>query len=120
MVVVFDNWCRRCTNFVRVIKKIDWLQRLTFKELRSIHDGGISEGIDIELAKREIASYDGRWKYGFNTIYRIVLRIPILWFFVPLFWLLKFSNLGEFIYLQLAVRRKIIPLHCSDNSCINK
>ncbi|SHJ12767.1 hypothetical protein SAMN05443429_1102 [Cruoricaptor ignavus] len=33
MVVVFDNWCSRCTNFVRVVKKIDWLQCLTFKDL---------------------------------------------------------------------------------------
>ena len=47
-------------------------------------------------------------------------RIPILWIFTPLFFILLISGLGQYIYQQFAVNRKIIPIHCEDSCKIDK
>lgn len=61
--------------------------------------------------------------YGFISIYKILLRLPLYWilFFYtfPLLYLAKVSGVGDFIYKQVAVKRKMIPLHC-DDSCETK
>lgn len=58
--------------------------------------------------------------YGFISIYRILLRLPIYWilFFYtfPFLFLIKITGMGDFFYDQIAIKRRIIPLHC-DETC---
>ncbi|MDR2204883.1 MAG: hypothetical protein LBE36_01820, partial [Flavobacteriaceae bacterium] len=76
-----------------------------------------AEGIDKSLAEKQMASFNGKWHYGFVSIYLIFLRLPLFWIFIPILFLLKISKLGQLLYSELALKRKIIPIHCSAESC---
>ena len=118
MTVYYDNWCKNCSRFMSFTHKMDWLKLVSSRGLRNEDHTKNVEGLDLVLAEEQLASVsDGKWKYGYDSLYRIFLRIPLFWLFVPVFWLLKITRLGQFLYMQLAVNRQIIPLHCKDNEC---
>jgi predicted DCC family thiol-disulfide oxidoreductase YuxK len=117
VVFFYDNWCPRCTKFAKTVALLDWLKLLDIKKLRDIEHESLFIGIDFNLAKKQMASYTTRWNYGFKTIYIIFARIPICFLFVPFLFLLQITGLGQHFYVQLAIHRKIIPLHCDTESC---
>lgn len=113
ILIFYDNWCPRCTNFAHFVKKQDVFNLITLKKLREV-DSDME--IDISLATKKMASnIEGVWFYGYATIYKILIRLPIFWIFAPLLWILQISGVGSLLYFQLALRRKIIPLHCEEN-----
>lgn len=121
MTVFYDNHCPNCIRFVSLIKKIDWLSLVDVRQLRNPIHIAHPNGINISLAEKQMASFDGHWSYGYITLFKIFLRIPILWLFIPIFWLLKISKFGQYLYMYLAVNRQILPLHCTEESCeLNK
>ena len=116
-LIFYDNYCPNCTSFVNLIKKLDWFQFIQIKQLRNPQHINNAIGIDKFLAEKQMASFDEKWYYGYETLYKIFMRIPAFWVFIPLLFLLKISRLGQTIYMQLAVNRQIIPLHCSKDFC---
>lgn len=114
--IYYDNFCPNCTRFINLISKLDWLSLIKIKKLRNTLDTD-NAGINKNLAEKQMASFDGNWNYGYLTLFKIFLRIPACWIFIPVFWFLKISTIGQYLYLQLAVNRQIIPLHCNDDSC---
>lgn len=117
LLIYYDNYCNRCYYFVNLTKKLDWLQLIQIKQLRNPNHMKNAVGIDKILSEKQMASFDGNWYYGYQTLFKIFLRIPLFWILLPLFWLLKISNLGQYLYIQLAINRQIIPIHCTENSC---
>lgn len=117
LIIFYDNWCPNCTKFANHIQKIDWLNLIDFKELRNKNHTNQFIEINIELAKQQMASYTNKWNYGYISLYLIFLRIPLFWISVPFFWLLKVTNFGQYLYKELALKRKIIPLHCDSETC---
>lgn len=117
IIIFYDNWCPNCTRFSYFIKKLDWLNIITIKELRNEIDIEAHKGIDIDLAKKQMASFTNEWNYAFKTIYLILIRIPVFFPLIPFLFLLNISGFGQYLYMQLAVNRKIIPLHCDSDSC---
>jgi predicted DCC family thiol-disulfide oxidoreductase YuxK len=118
ITIFYDNWCPKCTRFVQIIKKLDWLNLLKIKQLRNEQDIIQFRGINVELAKKQMATYSSSWHYGFKSIYLILIRIPLFLPFIPILFFLSISRIGQFLYIYLAVNRKIIPLHCSIDGCI--
>ncbi|WP_213277004.1 DCC1-like thiol-disulfide oxidoreductase family protein [Chryseobacterium indologenes] len=117
MKIYYDNYCPNCTLFVRNIKRLDWMNMLEIKELRNPSHISEAFGINKTLAEQQMASYDKKWRYGFITIYMILLRLPLFWIFFPILFLFKITGLGQLIYKELAVKRKIIPIHCDEENC---
>jgi predicted DCC family thiol-disulfide oxidoreductase YuxK len=118
IIVLFDNWCPNCTKVASLIKKIDWLKLIEFQELRNDKIIQNYNKLDKELACQQMASYNnGIWVYGFSSIFQITKRLPILWLAIPFFYVLKLTGFGQFLYKQLAIKRKIIPLHCDMLTC---
>lgn len=117
MTIYYDNYCPNCTRFVRIVSKFDWLHLITSKQLRNTQHITDAIGIDEKLAKKQMASFDGTWSYGYLTLFKIFLRLPILWLFIPVFFIFWITKVGQFFYMQLAVNRQIIPLHCTEDSC---
>lgn len=117
IIIFYDNHCPNCTRFANLIKKLDWLQLIKIKQLRNSNHIIQVIGINKSLAEKQMASFDGGWDYGYKTLFKIFLRIPLFWIFLPMFWLLKVSNLGQYLYIQLAINRQIIPIHCTEESC---
>ena len=117
LLIYYDNYCPNCVRFTKLIKRLDWFQLLHIKQLRNpIHRSNML-GINIDLAEKQMASFNGSWSYGYETLYKIFFRLPIFWIFIPILFLFKVSGLGQFFYLKLAVNRQIIPLHCTEESC---
>ena len=117
LIIYYDNYCPNCTRFTNLISNLDWFKLIQTKQLRNNIHINNAVGINKNIAEKQMASYDGQWTYGYSTLFKIFLRIPLFWIFIPLFWLLDISKLGQYLYLQLAVNRQIIPLHCSEESC---
>lgn len=118
LTIFYDNWCPNCTTFIKTVKKLDWLNLLDEKKLRDSSDTFRFSNLNITLAREQMASYrKNKWNYGFVSIYRIFLIIPAFWIFVPLFFILNITGLGQYFYKELALKRKIIPLHCDEKSC---
>jgi hypothetical protein len=90
--------------------------RETIAEHSTIRDYTSQSG--VELATKQMASYTTSWYYGFISIYLIMIRIPLFLPFIPLLYFLKITKLGQLFYMQLAVNRNIIPLHCSIDGCV--
>ena len=117
LTILYDNWCPNCTRFVNFIHQFDWLNLLDIKELRNEGTMEKMQSVNYDLAFKQMASFDEKWNYGFDSLYRISLRIPIFWISIPFLFVLKFTKIGDYLYNQLAVKRKIIPLHCDETSC---
>lgn len=118
MTVYYDNWCKNCSRFMRLIHNLDWLKLVSSKELRNESHTKNVDGLDVVLAEEQLASVSNdKWKYGYDSLYRVFARIPLFWMFLPFFWLLKITRLGQYLYMQLAVNRQVIPLHCGKENC---
>jgi predicted DCC family thiol-disulfide oxidoreductase YuxK len=117
LIVVYDNWCPKCNKFIGIINKLDWFKLIICKQLRNDKDLLIQNNIDLKLANEQMASFTNRWNYGYISIFYISLRLPLFWLFIPVLYAFKISGLGQYIYLELAIRRKVIPLNCDEISC---
>lgn len=117
LIIFYDNWCPKCTRFAGIVRRFDWLKLIEIKGLRNEEEIQFYQGIDIELAKKQMASYNKHWYYGYVSIFFIMMRIPLFWPLVPLLFVLHITGLGQLGYVQLAVKRTIIPLHCDLNGC---
>lgn len=117
MTIFYDNYCPNCTYFANLIQKLDWLHFIQIKQLRNPNHMNNALGINKILAEKQMASFDGKWSYGYLTLFKIFLRLPLFWLFIPFFFILWITKIGQFLYIQLAVNRQIIPLHCTEDSC---
>lgn len=118
IIIFYDNHCPNCTRFTKVVKRLDWFNLTIAKELRNLNHIGQFSSIDIKMAKEKMASsVDNKWYYGYDSIFLIFRRIPVFWVFVPLLYLLKTTNLGEVLYNELAIKRKIVPVNCGQTNC---
>lgn len=117
LIIFYDNFCPNCTRFTKVVQKLDWLKLIEIKELRNELHTYSFRNIDLQLARKQMASFGTKWHYGYNSLYFIFARLPLIWLFIPILYILKITKLGQLIYCELALKRKIIPLHCDDDSC---
>ncbi|MDR2204892.1 MAG: DUF393 domain-containing protein, partial [Flavobacteriaceae bacterium] len=76
LTIFYDNFCPNCTRFANFIQKLDWFNLLKIKQLRNSEQINSAEGIDKSLAEKQMASFNGKWHYGFVSIYLIFLRLP--------------------------------------------
>src|SRR5699024_7223359 len=114
LTIIYDNWCPNCSRFVQWVRCLDWFHLVTAVKLRAINRDEFNN-LNLSLAKKQMASFNyQKWHYGYISLYNVFIRLPILWLFVPVFWLLKISGLGQILYKELAINRKIIPLHCDN------
>lgn len=117
ITIYYDNYCPRCTQFSELVRHWDWLGKVEIRQLRNENDMEQAEGINRELAEKQMASFDGKWHYGYQTLFKIFQKIPLFWPFLPLFFILKITGWGQKIYIKFAINRKIIPLHCDEETC---
>jgi predicted DCC family thiol-disulfide oxidoreductase YuxK len=117
LIIFYDNFCPNCTKFSKLIQKMDWLKLIEIKQLRNESHTNSASGIDLGLAKQQMASFGIKWNYGYNSLYLIFTRLPLFWLFLPILFILKITRLGQIIYNELALKRKIIPIHCDEKVC---
>jgi predicted DCC family thiol-disulfide oxidoreductase YuxK len=113
LTIFYDGWCPYCSRFARWVKRWDWLARVDTKDIRQTQD----MQIDALRSLKQMASirYDAKVQYGFSSLLEVAKNLPVLYILVPFAYGLKIIGLGDFLYNALAIRRKIIPLHCNEN-----
>lgn len=117
LIIFYDNFCPNCTKFSKLVQKLDWLKLIEIKQLRNELHTKPFPSIDLQLAKKQMPSLGKKWHYGYNSLYFIFARLPLFWLFIPFLYLLKITTLGQLMYRELALKRKIIPIHCDDEIC---
>ena len=117
LTIFYDNFCPNCTKFSKLVLKLDWLKLIEIKQLRNELHTNSFRNIDLELAKKQMASFGTKWHYGYNSLYYIFVRLPLFWLFIPILFILKITKLGQVIYIEFAQKRKIIPIHCDEKTC---
>lgn len=118
IIVFYDGWCGLCTGVADRWTKLDWLSLIEF---RSFRDHSEEERVALsEMAKEMHARPKDKYRYvkGFDAFWLMAVRTPALWPFLPLFYFLKASRLGEWAYKKMAKKRKIVPDSlCNGNTC---
>ena len=104
-----------CVRFGSFITYLDVLNKISKSDIRKYADDLICK----EKSLKQIASINenNRIFYGYDTIWQIVIRLPLIWILMPFFYFLKISTLGNWLYNELSVKRQIIPLHCKGHEC---
>jgi len=107
-----------CCRFGKIVSQLDVLKLITIENLREIE---MESTISKQKALIAMATINKQAKIycGFDSIFQISLRLRLLWILVPFFPLLKVSHIGNYLYNELAVKRNIIPIHCTDKCNIN-
>lgn len=113
--IFIDGWCPNCRRFSSFIQRIDFWNQIEIKNIRLDNDLKIND----KLAIKSMAAIDayGNPIYGFLSIYELCKTLYLLWLVLPFFYALKITGLGPLLYRELAIRRKIIPLHCDESRC---
>lgn len=117
LTIFYDDWCPNCTKFVGIIQQLDWLKLIEVKKLRNKLDTNSYDSLNLVLAKQQMASLTNKWNYGYVSLYQIFIRIPLFGILIPFFFMLRITGLGQYLYIQLAVNRQIVPLHCNAEIC---
>ena len=115
LVIYIDKWCPLCVRFGTLLKRLDIFNNIRQSDIR-LYEGHL---VSKEKGLKVMASVNRHSMvfYGFDSIWQILLRLPLLWWLVPFFFVLKVSRIGHWCYKELAVKRQIIPLHCKEEDC---
>jgi len=115
LTLYIDSWCPMCVRFAALLKRLDIFKSIEQADIRSYEGALVSKEKGLSL----LASVSSKSKvyYGYDSVWQIALRLPVLWLFLPLFFIFKVSRIGHLLYNELAVKRQIIPLHCQEEEC---
>jgi predicted DCC family thiol-disulfide oxidoreductase YuxK len=116
LLVFYDNYCPLCLKTKSLLERVDWFHQLSFLGIRDRDVFKNYPKLDNEESLKRIATSDGEQIiYGFESVFRIIRKMPQLWLFAPFFLLLRWTNLGAWFYDEIALRRKILPFSCDEN-----
>ena len=114
--VFYDGHCGLCRRTVRILRRLDWLHRLTFIDFQ---DGAMRERFapDIPYERLNRALHirlpDGTLHEGFFAFRNMCWSIPLLWVLAPLLYLPGVPWIGKKIYARIAARRA----QCTHEHC---
>lgn len=118
LILFYDNRCPICLRTKAVLERIDWGKQLAFVGIRNKEIVNSYTNLDEAKALQRMASLNNNEiVYGFASVFRIVRTLPLLWIFVPLFFILHWTGFGERVYDEIALKRKLLPASC-DESCV--
>lgn len=119
-IVLFDGDCAFCRRSVGILHRLDWANRLEFRNFRDKeHLPESFVPLDEARMNEEmhVLTPDRRGLYaGFAAFRWIAARLPLGWMFVPLMYVPGVPRLGQRIYLWVAKNRmNLVP--CHDGQC---
>ena len=117
--VLFDGGCPMCRRTVRIIRALNWNDRLQFvdatnAEARAFFAPGLSEAaVMIEMY---VIDERGRLHGGFEGFLQISRVVPLMWPFGLIGRLPGVRQLGHAIYRVIAANR-VRRGRCTDDLC---
>ena len=120
--VIYDGDCQFCRRSLALVKKLDWLGRLAYVDVRDASQPLLQQppvaGAPL-LEQMHVLTPRGRFYAGYRAIRAIAWRVPLLWPVAPLLYLPGMTWLGQRLYLWVARNRfNLIP--CQHGVCTIK
>lgn len=116
IAVLYDGQCGLCKRTVRMLRKLDWMHKLSFVDFHH-HDAHKAAAPDLtfdELNKAlHIRLPDGRTYQGYSAFRMLARHLPPLWITVPFLHLPGARLIGDKLYANVAARRK----RCTHEGC---
>jgi predicted DCC family thiol-disulfide oxidoreductase YuxK len=114
--VLYDGQCPFCRRSVALLKRLDWLGRLSYSDARDrahLPAGPPSLDPNRLLQEMHVVTPDHRHVYhGFAALRWLAWRLPLLWPVAPLLYLPGVPALGQRLYLWVARNRfRLVPCH---------
>lgn len=108
IIVFYDGHCSFCRRTAAWIRRIDILAGVTVSSFR--HEESYRQyGVALPALEGEMHVVADSVIYkGFDAVQLLARRMPLLWPFVPLFWLLAQAGLGDRLYRLLADNRVVV------------
>jgi predicted DCC family thiol-disulfide oxidoreductase YuxK len=119
-VLLFDGECAFCRKGVAVLKKLDWLRRIEYRDAREVANLPRCDEPLIPqklLDEMHVVTPDGRRSFaGYRAIRWLSWRVPPLWPLAPFLYLPGAVWLGSRLYRWIARNRfKLVP--CEHGAC---
>jgi predicted DCC family thiol-disulfide oxidoreductase YuxK len=115
-LVLYDGDCPLCRKTTSILRRLDWLHRLSFHNCRD--SVGIPENsahLDPARMIREmhVLTPDRSVAHaGFRAVRWIAGRVPLLWLLYPLLFIPGMGRIGQRMYLWIARNRfHLVPCH---------
>jgi predicted DCC family thiol-disulfide oxidoreductase YuxK len=117
--VLFDGGCPLCRRTVRILRAMDWLERLqcvdaTNAEAREFFAPGLSDA--AVMVEMYVIDERGARHAGFEGYLQIARVVPLMWPFGLLGRLPGIRQIGHAIYRLIAANR-IRRGRCTDDLC---
>ena len=118
--VLYDGDCAFCCKSVELLKRLDWLDKLAYVNVRDESQAFLKEppvaGAPL-LEQMHVLPTDRKHLHGgYSAIRFMAWRLPLTWPLASLLYLPGMTWLGQKIYLWIARNRfKIVP--CEHGVC---
>ncbi len=114
--VLYDGACPLCRKSVALLRRLDWLHRLSYVDARAREQLPASDPpLDPGrlLQEMHLLTPEGAKVYrGFKAFRWMAWRLPPLWALVPFLYLPGMASLGQRVYLWVARNRfRLVPCH---------
>ncbi len=111
VIVFYDGTCPFCVASASNLKKLDWFKKL---KIINLFTPGILEKYNIPLEKAmnriQVVKNHTIFREGMEALLLISTYLPVLWLFIPFFWLSIKLGLGSKIYDWIARNRFLFPV----------
>lgn len=113
--LIYDGSCGFCRKNVQRLKRMDLFRRLDYVDLHSV---GSFEAVHPDLTKEKALKqiclvYSGRLIGGFDVLCQVSLWMPMLYFFIPVFYFPGMRFIGGSVYRFVARHRHCISVFSS-------
>jgi predicted DCC family thiol-disulfide oxidoreductase YuxK len=114
--VLYDGQCPFCRKSVEMLRRLDWLHRLSYVDARDpARLPATREPLDPQRLLQEmhvVPPGGGRAYHGFGALRWLAWRLPLLWPLAPLLYIPGVPALGQRLYLWVARHRfRLVPCH---------
>ena len=110
-IVFYDGTCPFCVFSARKLKKLDWMNKLRILDL---YTPGLLDQYNVPIEKAtnriQVIKNSNIRKEGMDALLLISFDLPLLWIFIPFFWLSIKLGFGSKIYDWIAKNRFLFPL----------
>lgn len=101
----FDGHCGLCQRSARVLRALDWLDRLAFEDMTRIPERDLPVPIDAAMRGIPMRTRDGRALVGFPALRRALLQTPLGCVPALLLCIPGLSHAGRAVYDRIALNR---------------
>src|SRR5579871_5134323 len=107
--VIFDGDCAFCQKSIAILRRLDWLHRLTYVNFRETGNpllkSPLLTGAPLVEEMHVLTSDGGRVYHGFGAFRWLAWRLPAFWIVAPLLYIPGVPALGQKVYLWIARNR---------------